>query len=131
MKEISADETRLEGELANDVVFKDKLGNRINLAAEYRNANKYNLDRVTNLGQENKAQKEWIAKLREYGGISDEEMKYIQEAKERALLKLYDGSQSDIKNLDILIGDIDTTPVENATKNIADKVVMAGAKAAV
>ena len=130
MKEISADETRLEGELANDVVFKDKLGNRINLAAEYRNANKYNLDRVTNLGQENKAQKEWIAKLREYGGISDEEMKYIQEAKERALLKLYDGSQSDIKNLDILIGDIDTTPVENATKNIADKVVMAGAKAA-
>ena len=130
MKEISADETRLEGELANDVVFKDKLGNRINLAAEYRNANKYNLDRVTNLGQENKAQREWIAKLREYGGISDEEMKYIQEAKERALLKLYDGSQSDIKNLDILIGDIDTTPVENATKNIADKVVMAGAKAA-
>ena len=130
MKEISADETRLEGELANDVVFKDKLGNRINLAAEYRNANKYNLDRVTNLGQENKAQKEWIAKLREYGGISDEEMKYIQEAKERALLKLYDGSQSDIKNLDILIGDIDTTSVENATKNIADKVVMAGAKAA-
>lgn len=130
MKEISADETRLEGELANDVVFKDKLGNRINLAAEYRNANKYNLDRVTNLGQENKAQKEWIAKLREYGGISDEEMKYIQEAKERALLKLYDGSQSDIKNLDILIGDIDTTPVENATKNIADNVVMAGAKAA-
>lgn len=130
MKEISADETRLEGELANDVVFKDKLGNRINLAAEYRNANKYNLDRVTNLGQENKAQKEWIAKLREYGGISDEEMKYIQEAKERAFLKLYGGSQSDIKNLDILIGDIDITPVENATKNIADKIVKAASKAA-
>lgn len=130
MKEISADETRLEGELANDVVFKDKLGNRINLAAEYRNANKYNLDRVTNLGQENKAQKEWIAKLREYGGISDEEMKYIQEAKERASLKLYGGSQSDIKNLDILIGDIDITPVENATRNIADKIVKAASKAA-
>lgn len=130
MKEISADETRLEGELANDVVFKDKLGNRINLAAEYRNANKYNLDRVTNLGQENKAQKEWIAKLREYGGISDEEMKYIQEAKERASLKLYGGSQSDIKNLDILIGDIDITPVENATRNIADKIVKDASKAA-
>lgn len=130
MKEISSDETRLEGELANDVVFKDRMGNRINLAAEYRNANQYNLDRVTNLGQENKAQKEWIARLRKYGGISDEEMEYIQEARERALLKIYGGFESEIRNLDILIGDVDTTPIEEATKNIADKAVKAGAKAA-
>ena len=130
MKEISADETRLEGELANDVVFKDKFGNRINLAAEYRNANKYNLDRVTNLGQENKAQREWIAKLREYGGISDEEMKYIQEARERALLKIYGGSESEIRNLDILIGDVDTTPIEEATTSIANQTIKAAAEVA-
>ena len=130
MKEISSDETRLEGELANDVVFKDRMGNRINLAAEYRNANQYNLDRVTNLGQENKAQKEWIAKLREYGGISDEEMKYIQEAKERALLKVYGGSESEIKNLDILIGDVDTTPIEEATTSIANQTIKAAAEVA-
>ena len=130
MKEISSDETRLEGELANDVVFKDRMGNRINLAAEYRNANQYNLDRVTSLGQENKAQKEWIAKLREYGGISDEEMKYIQEARERALLKIYGGSESEIKNLDILIGDVDTTPIEEATKSIANQTIKAAAEAA-
>lgn len=130
MKEISSDETRLEGELANDAVFKDRMGNRINLAAEYRNANQYNLDRVTNLGQENKAQKEWIAKLREYGGISDEEMKYIQEAKERALLKVYGGSESEIKNLDILIGDVDTTPIEEATTSIANQTIKAAAEAA-
>ena len=130
MKEISADETRLEGELANDVVFKDKFGNRINLAAEYRNANKYNLDRVTNLGQENKAQREWIAKLREYGGISDEEMKYIQEARERALLKIYGGSESEIRNLDILIGDVGTTPIEEATTSIANQTIKAAAEVA-
>nr|DAF80768.1 MAG TPA: minor tail protein [Bacteriophage sp.] len=130
MKEISSDETRLEGELANDVVFKDRMGNRINLAAEYRNANQYNLDRVTSLGQENKAQKEWISKLREYGGISDEEMKYIQEAKERALLKVYGGSESEIKNLDILIGDVDTTPIEEATTSIANQTIKAAAEVA-
>lgn len=130
MKEISSDETRLEGELANDVVFKDRMGNRINLAAEYRNANQYNLNRVTSFGQENKAQKEWIAKLREYGGISDEEMKYIQEARERALLKIYGGSESEIKNLDILIGDVDTTPIEEATKSIANQTIKAAAEAA-
>jgi TP901 family phage tail tape measure protein len=130
MKEISSDETRLEGELANDVVFKDRMGNRINLAAEYRNANQYNLDRVTNLGQENKAQKEWIAKLREYGGISDEEMKYIQEARERALLKIYGGSESEIRNLDILIGDVDTTPIEEATTSIANQTIKAAAEVA-
>lgn len=130
MKEISSDETRLEGELANDVVFKDRMGNRINLAAEYRNANQYNLDRVTSLGQENKAQKEWIAKLREYGGISDEEMKYIQEARERALLKIYGGSESEIRNLDILIGDVDTTPIEEATTSIANQTIKAAAEVA-
>jgi TP901 family phage tail tape measure protein len=130
MKEISSDETRLEGELANDVVFKDRMGNRINLTAEYRNANQYNLDRVTSLGQENKAQKEWISKLREYGGISDEEMKYIQEAKERALLKVYGGSESEIKNLDILIGDVDTTPIEEATTSIANQTIKAAAETA-
>lgn len=130
MKEISSDETRLEGELANDIVFKDRMGNRINLAAEYRNANQYNLDRVTSLGQENKAQKEWISKLREYGGISDEEMKYIQEAKERALLKVYGGSESEIKNLDILIGDVDTTPIEEATTSIANQTIKAAAETA-
>ena len=130
MKEISSDETRLEGEFANDVVFKDRMGNRINLAAEYRNANQYNLDRVTSLGQENKAQKEWISKLREYGGISDEEMKYIQEAKERALLKVYGGSESEIKNLDILIGDVDTTPIEEATTSIANQTIKAAAETA-
>ena len=130
MKEISSDETRLEGELANDVVFKDRMGNRINLAAEYRNANQYNLDRVTSLGQENKAQKEWIAKLREYGGISDEEMKYIQEARERALLKIYGSSESEIRNLDILIGDVDTTPIEEATTSIANQTIKAAAEVA-
>lgn len=130
MKEISSDETKLEGELANDVVFKDRMGNRINLAAEYRNANQYNLDRVTSLGQENKAQKEWIAKLREYGGISDEEMKYIQEARERALLKIYGGSESEIRNLDILIGDVDTTPIEEATTSIANQTIKAAAEVA-
>lgn len=130
MKEITSDETRLEGELASDVVFKDKFGNRINLAAEYRNANQYNLDRVTTLGQENKAQKEWIAKLKEYGGISDEEMKYIQEARERALLKIYGGSESEIKNLDILIGDVDTTPIEEATTSIANQTIKAAAETA-
>ena len=130
MKEISSDETRLEGELASDVVFKDKFGNRINLAAEYRNANQYNLDRVTTLGQENKAQKEWIARLREYGGISDEEMKYIQEAKERALLKIYGGSESEIRNLDILIGDVDTAPIEEATTSIANQTIKAAAEVA-
>lgn len=130
MKEITSDETRLEGELASDVVFKDKFGNRINLAAEYRNANQYNLDRVTTLGQENKAQKEWIAKLREYGGISDEEMKYIQEAKERALLKIYGGSKSEIRNLDILIGDVDTAPIEEATTSIANQTIKAAAEVA-
>lgn len=130
MKEISSDETRLEGELASDVVFKDRMGNRINLAAEYRNANQYNLDRVTTLGQENKAQKEWIAKLREYGGISDEEMKYIQEAKERALLKIYGGSKSEIRNLDILIGDVDTAPIEEATTSIANQTIKAAAEVA-
>ena len=130
MKEISSDETRLEGELASDVVFKDRMGNRINLAAEYRNANQYNLDRVTTLGQENKAQKEWIARLREYGGISDEEMKYIQEAKERALLKIYGGSESEIRNLDILIGDVDTAPIEEATTSIANQTIKAAAEVA-
>lgn len=130
MKEITSDETRLEGELASDVVFKDKFGNRINLAAEYRNANQYNLDRVTTLGQENKAQKEWIARLREYGGISDEEMKYIQEAKERALLKIYGGSKSEIRNLDILIGDVDTAPIEEATTSIANQTIKAAAEVA-
>lgn len=130
LKTITEDDTRLEGELANDVVFKDRMGNRINLAAEYRNANQYNLDRVTSLGQENKAQKEWIAKLKEYGGISDEEMKYIQEAKERALLKVYGGSESEIKNLDILIGDVDTTPIEEATKSIANQTIKAAAETA-
>lgn len=130
MKEISSDETRLEGELASDVVFKDRMGNRINLAAEYRNANQYNLDRVTTLGQENKAQKEWIARLREYGGISDEEMKYIQEAKERALLKIYGGSKSEIRNLDILIGDVDTAPIEEATTSIANQTIKAAAEVA-
>lgn len=130
MKEISSDETRLEGELANDVVFKDRMGNRINLAAEYRNANQYNLDRVTSLGQENKAQKEWIAKLREYGGISDEEMKYIQEARERALLKIYGSSESEIRNLDILIGDVNTTPIEEATTSIANQTIKAAAEVA-
>lgn len=130
MKEISSDETRLEGELASDVVFKDRMGNRINLAAEYRNANQYNLDRVTTLGQENKAQKEWIARLREYGRISDEEMKYIQEAKERALLKIYGGSESEIRNLDILIGDVDTAPIEEATTSIANQTIKAAAEVA-
>lgn len=130
MKEISSDETRLEGELASDVVFKDRMGNRINLAAEYRNANQYNLDRVTTLGQENKAQKEWIARLREYGGISDEEMKYIQEAKERTLLKIYGGSESEIRNLDILIGDVDTAPIEEATTSIANQTIKAAAEVA-
>lgn len=130
LKTITEDDTRLEGELANDVVFKDRMGNRINLAAEYRNANQYNLDRVTNLGQENKAQKEWIAKLREYGGISDEEMKYIQEARERALLKIYGGSESEIRNLDILIGDVDTTPIEEATTSIANQTIKAAAEVA-
>ena len=130
LKTITEDETRLEGELANDVVFKDRMGNRINLAAEYRNANQYNLDRVTSLGQENKAQKEWIAKLREYGGISDEEMKYIQEARERALLKIYGGSESEIRNLDILIGDVDTTPIEEATTSIANQTIKAAAEVA-
>lgn len=130
LKTITEDDTRLEGELANDVVFKDRMGNRINLAAEYRNANQYNLDRVTSLGQENKAQKEWIAKLKEYGGISDEEMKYIQEARERALLKIYGGSESEIKNLDILIGDVDTTPIEEATTSIANQTIKAAAETA-
>ena len=130
LKTITEDDTRLEGELANDVVFKDRMGNRINLAAEYRNANQYNLDRVTSLGQENKAQKEWIAKLKEYGGISDEEMKYIQEARERALLKIYGGSESEIKNLDILIGDVDTTPIEEATTSIANQTIKAAAEIA-
>lgn len=130
LKTITEDDTRLEGELANDVVFKDRMGNRINLAAEYRNANQYNLDRVTTLGQENKAQKEWIAKLKEYGGISDEEMKYIQEARERALLKIYGGSESEIKNLDILIGDVDTTPIEEATTSIANQTIKAAAETA-
>ena len=130
LKTITEDDTRLDGELANDVVFKDRMGNRINLAAEYRNANQYNLDRVTNLGQENKAQKEWIAKLREYGGISDEEMKYIQEARERALLKIYGGSESEIRNLDILIGDVDTTPIEEATTSIANQTIKAAAEVA-
>ena len=57
-------------------------------------------------------------------------MKYIQEAKERALLKIYGGSESEIRNLDILIGDVDTAPIEEATTSIANQTIKAAAEVA-
>ena len=130
LKTITEDNTRLDGEIASDVVFKDNFGNRVNLAYEHRNKNSYNLNKVTAIGQDTKARRAQIEKLREYGGISDEEMKYIQEARDRAYMKVYGGSKSDIENLDLLIGDVDTTPIEEATTSIANQTIKAAAEVA-
>lgn len=120
---ISEDMTRVEGEVAKDKVFTDGKGFRVNLAKLYREKNAYFLGIKKSLERESKDAELSIEKYKAYGGISKEEIARIAEARDRAYLKLYGGSSSDIQNLDILIGDVDYTPIAHTIQNGAQQVV--------
>ena len=130
MGTISEDVARLEGEAAEDKVFTDGKGFRVNLSDLYRKKNAYAIGLKEALEKESKDAELLIEKYKAYGGISKEEIAHITEARDRAYAKLYGGSDSDINNLDILIGSVDTTPATKAAQNIANQVVKAGAGAA-
>ena len=120
---ISEDMTRVKGEVAEDKVFTDGKGFRVNLAKLYRDKNAYFLGIKKSLERESKDAELSIEKYKAYGGISKEEIAHIAEARDRAYLKLYGGSSSDIQNLDILIGDVDYTPIAHTIQNGAQQVV--------
>lgn len=120
---ISEDVTRTKGEVAEDKVFTDGQGFRVNLAKLYRDKNAYFLRIKESLERESKDAELWIEKYKAYGGISKEEIARLTEARDRAYLKLYGGSSSDIENLDILIGDVDPTPITQTIQNGVEKVV--------
>lgn len=120
---ISEDMTRAEGEVAADKVFTDGKGFRVNLAKLYREKNAYFLGIKESLERESKDAELLIERYKAYGGISKEEIARIAEARDRAYLKLYGGSSSDIQNLDLLIGDVDYTPIAHTIQNGAQQVV--------
>lgn len=120
---ISEDVTRLEGETAEDKVFTDGKGFRVNLADLYRKKNAYFLGIKEALEREVRDAELSIEQQKAYGGISKEEIANITEARNRAYAKLYGGSDSDIQNLDILIGEVDSTPIAETVKTGAEQVV--------
>lgn len=123
MSTISEDVTRLEGETAEDKVFTDGKGFRVNLADLYRKKNAYFLGIKEALEREVRDAELSIEQQKAYGGISKEEIANITEARNRAYAKLYGGSDSDIQNLDILIGEVDSTPIAETVKTGAEQVV--------
>lgn len=123
MSTISEDVTRLEGETAEDKVFTDGKGFRVNLADLYRKKNAYFLGIKEALEREVRDAELSIEQQKAYGGISKEEIANITEARNRAYAKLYGGSDSDIQNLDILIGEVDSTPIAETVKAGAEQVV--------
>lgn len=131
MLQIVEDTERQEGELASDVVFRDTLGNRINLSREYRSRNAENQRRVYELGVQNKSQRDYISQLREQGGVTDAEYSNLELALARMQLLIYDGAASDIQNISILIGDaidvdykeVDTSSIEQTILDGAQKAV--------
>ena len=123
MSTISEDVTRLEGETAEDKVFTDGKGFRVNLADMYRKKNAYFLGIKEALEREVRDAELSIEQQKAYGGISKEEIANITEARNRAYAKLYGGSDSDIQNLDILIGEVDSTSIAETVKAGAEQVV--------
>lgn len=123
MSTISEDVTRLEGETAEDKVFTDGKGFRVNLADLYRKKNAYFLGIKEALEREVRDAELSIEQQKAYGGISKEEIANITEARNRAYAKLYGGSDSDIQNLDILIGEVDSTSIAETVKAGAEQVV--------